>query len=104
MYANQGYIVKLCLDANFGQPSIQRDETWHKVWKAPVNHEPAPEFAPLRIAAEVDVAVRLPFAPLSYQPHFLDGDDVSPAFYEGIRQPGRATITIGMFQVHIGKT
>ena len=36
----------------------------------------------------------LPFAPLCYPPYFLNGGDVSPAFYEGVRQPGRGTIPI----------
>ena len=49
---------------------------------------------PLCKAAEVDVTVCFTFAPLSYPPHFLDGGDVSPAFYEGFRQLGRGTIPI----------
>ena len=61
---------------------------------APANYEAAPEFAPLRVAAVVDVAVCFNFAFLSYSPHFLDGGDVSPAIYEGFRQLGRDTIPI----------
>ena len=60
--------------------------------KAPVNHESAPEFALLRMAAVVDVAVFSYFAQLHYPPHFLNGGYVSSAFYEGIRQLGRGTI------------
>ena len=62
--------------------------------KAPANHAPAPEFAPLRMAAVVDVAVSSIFASLSYPPYFLDGGNVSHAFCEGIRQLGRGTIPI----------
>ena len=47
-----------------------------------VNHEPAAEFALLRMA------------PSPYPLHLLDGGDVSPAFYEGFRQLGRGTIPI----------
>ena len=57
MSANQAYIVELCLDANFGQPFIHRSETYHMVSKDLVNQEPAAEFALLRMAAVVDVAV-----------------------------------------------
>ena len=57
-----------------------------------VNHEPAAEFALLRMAAVEDVAVFSNFAPLPCPPHFLYGGDVSPAFCEGFRQFGRGTI------------
>ena len=46
------------------------------------------------MAALLDVAVFSNVAPLPYPPHFLDGGDVSPAFYEGFRQCGRGTIPI----------
>ena len=62
--------------------------------KSPANHESAPEFAPLRMSSVVDVGVCLPFAPLSYPTHFLDGGDVSAEFYEWIRQLGKGTILI----------
>ena len=52
--------------------------------KAPTNHDPAPEFAPFRMAAVKDVAEFLTFAPLSYPPHFLNGGDVSPAIYKAL--------------------
>ena len=58
------------------------------------NHEPAPEFAALRKAAVVDVAVYLTFAPLSYSLQFLDGGKITPAFYERICQLGRGIIPI----------
>ena len=60
--------------------------------KATANHKPAPEFAPLRMAAAVDVALILTLAALSYPLHFLNGGDVSLVFYEGFRQLGRGTI------------
>ena len=62
--------------------------------KAPANHEPAPEFALLRMTAVVDVAVFLTFASLSYPPHFLANGDVRLAFYESFRQLGRPSIPI----------
>ena len=46
------------------------------------------------MAVVVDVVVFSNFVPLSYPPHFLDGGDVSPAFYEGFRQCGRGTLLI----------
>ena len=66
--------------------------TWNKVSKSPANHEP--EFARLRMAAVVDVAACLTFAPSLYPPHFLDDGDVSLAIYDGICQLGRGTIPI----------
>ena len=62
--------------------------------KSPSNRELALESAPLRMAAAVDVAVCLPFASLSYPQHFLDGGDISHAFYESIRQLDTGTIPI----------
>ena len=66
----------------------------HAKSKALVNHKPATEFVLLHMAAVVDVAVFLNFAPLPYPPHFLNGGDVSPTFYEGFRQLGKDTIPI----------
>ena len=58
------------------------------------------------MAAVVDVAVFLTFAPLSYPPHFLDGGDGSLAFYEGFRQVGKALslLMVRMFLVHTRKS
>ena len=49
------------------EPGASRSASrhWAKLSKAPANHEPGPEFAPLRMTAEVNVAVGLTFAPLS---------------------------------------
>ena len=54
------------------------------------------------MAAVVDVAVLLTFAPFSYPPHFLYGGDVSLTFYGGFRQLGGAEapslLSVRMFQ------
>ena len=94
--------MELCLNANFGQPFFHRGEARDKVSKAPAKHELALEFALLRMAAVVDVAVFLTFAPLSSPPHVLAGGDVSLAYYDGCRQLRRDVPE--MFQVHTRKT
>ena len=74
--------------------------------KTLVNHEPAAEFALLRMAALLDVAVFSNFAPLAYPPHFLNGGDVSPAFYEVFASLAEAPtlLSVRIFQVHTRKS
>ena len=87
--ANPAYIVEFCMMRILVSLSFteMKPQTRCRSLRPTTNPQPNSRHI-------VDIAVCLTFVPMSYPSHFLDGGDVSSAFYEGFRQLGRDTISI----------